>query len=116
MSRDREFVNALFNEIFKKNYEQYAQSLDKAMTGGIDPYAKARDALNRLNESERADVLSFLKVVIADTASVLLGTLDGVCFPDDISGDFALSFEGEEILGDLQDLFIEKVQSLNVYQ
>ena len=115
MSRDTEFVNALFNELFAKNYEQYAHSLSKPMNGDTDRYAKARNALSSLNESERADVLGFLKVVIADTASVLLGTLDGVYFPNDISGDFALSLKGEEIQGDLQDLFIEKAQGLNVY-
>ncbi|MFP3847631.1 hypothetical protein [Pseudomonas sp. W5-01] len=115
MRRDSEFVGALFNELFNKNYEQYVSSLSKAINCDTDPYAKARIALSRLNEAERADVLGFLKVVIADTASVLLGTLDGVHFPDNISGDFSLSLEGEEIQGDLQDIFIDKVQDLNIY-
>ncbi|MEN4748815.1 hypothetical protein ABEH28_03400 [Pseudomonas sp. Ps21-P2] len=115
MSRDNEFVNAIFDELFNKNFEQYARSLNKAINSDTDSYAKARNALSKLNESERADVLSFFKVVIADSASVILGTLDGVHFPDNVSGDFSLSYEGEEIQGDLQDLFIEKAQDLNVY-
>lgn len=115
MSRDSDFVNALFNELFEKNYQQHAHSLSQPMNGDTDPYAKARNALRRLSEPERADVLGFLKMVIADTALVLLGTLDGVYFPDDISGDFALSLDGGENQGNLQDLFIEKVQVLNVY-
>jgi hypothetical protein len=115
MSRDSDFVNALFNELFEKNYQQHAHSLSQPMNGDTDPYAKARNALRRLSEPERADVLGFLKMVIADTALVLLGTLDGVYFPDDISGDFALSLDGGENQGNLQDLFIEKVQVPNVY-
>lgn len=30
MRRDSEFVGALFNELFNKNYEQYFSSLSKA--------------------------------------------------------------------------------------
>lgn len=115
MSRDNEFVDAVFDELFIKNFDQYARSLNKAVNGDTDSYAKARNALSKLNESERADVLSFFKVVIADSASVILGTLDGVHFPDNLSGDFSLSYEGEEIQGDLQDIFIEKAQDLNIY-
>lgn len=115
MRRDSEFVGAVFNELFNKNYEQYALSLNKAVNGETDLYAKARNALSRLNEAERADVLGFLKVVIADTASVLLGTLDGVHFPEDVSGELSLFLEGEEIQGDLQDIFIDKVQDLDIY-
>jgi hypothetical protein len=95
--------------------EQYARSLSKATNDEKDSYAKARNALSKLNDTERADVLGFLKVVIADSASVILGALDGVHFLDDVSGDLSLSYEGGEIQGDLQDLFIEKAQNLNVY-
>lgn len=115
MSLGNEFVNAMFHELFNKNFELYSHSLNKAMNGDTDSYAKARNALNKLNDSERAEVVNFLKVVIADSASVILGTLDNVYFPDNLSGDFSLYFEGEEIQGDLQDLFIEKAEDFNVY-
>lgn len=52
---------------------------------------------------------------MADSASVILGTLDGVHFPDDLDGDFIVTCDGDEIQGDLMDLFIEKAQDNNIY-
>jgi len=115
MSSNEAFVQAIFNELFAKNFTQYSVSLNKPVNADKDSYAKARNALAKLGENERWDVINFFKIVIADSASVILGILDGVHFPDDIQGDFALVYEGNEIQGDLQDIFIEKAQDHDVY-
>ncbi|MNI92986.1 hypothetical protein D3C73_1508660 [compost metagenome] len=60
-------------------------------------------------------MFAFFNVIIADSASVVLGTLDGVHFPDDLDGDFIVSCDGEEIQGDLMDIFIERAQEKNIY-
>jgi len=41
--------------------------------------------------------------------------LDGVHFPDDLEGDFVVKLDGEDIQGDLQDIFIEKSQQDGIY-
>jgi hypothetical protein len=115
MKTDEKFVSAIFEELFVKNLQQYKHSLSKPINSDTDPYAKARNALAKLNDDDRADVFDFFKVVVADSASVVLGTLDGVHFPDGIDGDFLVTCDGEEIQGDLLDVFIEKAQSENVY-
>lgn len=112
---DKRFVDAICCELFKKNFLQYKESLQKPVNGDKDSYARARNSLALLSDSQRVDVIDFFKVIIADSASVLLGILDGVHFPDDLEGDFILSMDGEEIQGDLQDLFIEKAQEEGVY-
>ncbi|HDS1130714.1 TPA: hypothetical protein QDZ99_002362 [Stenotrophomonas maltophilia] len=112
---DKKFVDAVFFELFDKNFSHYKDSLTKPLNGDKDSYARARNALAFLNDDQKLDVIGFLKVVIADSASVVLGTLDGVHFPDDLEGDFVVSLDGEEIQGDLQDLFIEKAQEDGVY-
>ncbi|WP_237761016.1 hypothetical protein [Pantoea sp. A4] len=78
-------------------------------------YAKARKALSGLSESERNDVFNFIDVIMADSASVILGTLDGSHFPDNIDGDFTVTYKESEIQGNLQDLFIEKAEEKGVY-
>jgi hypothetical protein len=115
MSLDEKFVQAIFNELFNRNFDQYRSSLNKPVNNDKDSYAMARNALAKLEESDRADVVNFLKIVMADSASVILGTLDGVHFPDDLDGDFTVTYAGESIEGDLQDIFIEKAQDKNVY-
>jgi 3D (Asp-Asp-Asp) domain-containing protein len=115
MKPDQRFVSAVFIELFTKNFEQYKESLSKPLNSDNYPYAKARNALATLSDDDRANVFAFFNVIIADSASVVLGTLDGVHFPDGIDGDLVVTCEGEEIQGDLIDIFIEKTQEENVY-
>lgn len=115
MTSDEKFVQAIFNELFSKNFTQYSTSLNKPVNADTDSYARARNALAKLGGNDRADVINFCKVVIADSASVILGTLDGVHFPNDLDGDFLLMYKGDEIQGELQDIFIEKAQNDNLY-
>jgi len=112
---DKQFVDAIVDEMFGKNFERYKQSLSKPVNDDGDAYARARNALSLLSESQRCDVINFLKLVIADSASVVFGSLDGVCFPGDLKGDFVLSCDGREMQGDLQDIFIERAQAEGVY-
>ncbi|KQQ54404.1 hypothetical protein ASF84_13740 [Pseudomonas sp. Leaf127] len=112
---DKKFVDALFCELFEANFLHYKTSLTQPADNQQDAYGKARNALASLNDSQRMEVIDFLKIVMADSASVILGTLDGVHFPNDLEGEFTLSMNGEAIEGDLQDLFIEKAQKDNVY-
>lgn len=112
---DQKFVDAVFSELFDENFCQYKDSLTEPTTGEQDSYARARNALALLNSAQRLDVVEFLRVVIADTASVILGTLDGVHFPDGLEGECVVSLDGSEIQGDLQDMFISKAQDLGIY-
>lgn len=116
MGTDKEFVNALYNELFSKSFDQYKMSLNKSLNADTDTYARARNALAKLGDDDRANVINFFKVIIADSASVILGTLDGVHFPDDITGNFSVAYEGHDIQGDLQDIFIERAQNEGVYK
>ncbi|MEE4626546.1 hypothetical protein V2K55_18565 [Pseudomonas alliivorans] len=116
MSSDKEFIYAIYDELFEKNLNQYKIALNKKIDNGKDPYARARNALASLDATERSDVINFMRVVIADSASVILGTLDGVHYPDNLEGDFQLSCDGKNIQGDLMDIFIEKAQDAGVYE
>jgi len=116
MSSNQDFVKAIYDDLFKYNFNQYQEALNSPPDNGTDLYARARNALASLNDAQRSDVINFLKVVISDSASVILGTLDGVHFPDNLEGDFLLSCDGKEIQGDLMDAFIGKAQDDGVYE
>ncbi|MBP2168746.1 hypothetical protein J2125_001938 [Erwinia toletana] len=115
MNLDEQVVNAIFKELFDDNSVRYKQSLSKPVNNDTDVYAKARNALANLSPAERDNVLKFIDVAIADSASIILGTLDGSHYPDNIDGDFVVTYKDDEIQGSLQDLFIEKVEDKGIY-
>lgn len=110
MSLDENFVNALYDELFEENFNRYKEILNQPVDHGKDSFARARNALALLDETERSQVIDFLKVVMFDSASMILGTLDGVHFPDNLEGDFLLLCDGKEIQGSLADIFVGKAQ------
>lgn len=115
MGVDQKFIEAIFEELLEKNFNQYSAFLSKPVNSDNDPYGKARAALAKLSDADKFEVINFLKLVIADTGSVIFGTIDGVHFPDNIDGDFSLTYDGDSIQGDLMDIFIEKAQEQGVY-
>ncbi|WP_324616910.1 MULTISPECIES: hypothetical protein [Pseudomonas] len=105
MGVDQKFIEAIFEELLEKNFNHYSDSLSKAVNSDNDPYGKARAALAKLSDTDKYEVINFLKLVIADTGSVIFGKIDGVHFPDNIDGDFSLTYDGDSIQGDLMGYF-----------
>ncbi|EOI3557129.1 hypothetical protein ACXFAT_21135 [Cronobacter dublinensis] len=116
MKLDQKVVDSIFRELLEENSKRYRQLLDKPANNYDDTYSRARNALAKLNEKEKGFVFSFIDLVIADSASVIFGTLDGIHFPDGIEDDFIVTYKNEEIQGSLQDIFIEKAEDKGVYK
>lgn len=116
MALDEQVVNAVERSLFDDNAVRYQQALTKPVNGDSDVYAKARNALASLSNEQQRDVLRFLNLAIADSASVIFGMLDGSHFPEGIDGDFVLKYQDDEIQGSLQDLWIEKVEQRGLYR
>ncbi|AYH47464.1 hypothetical protein B6N31_07075 [Dickeya fangzhongdai] len=115
MSGNEKFVDSIFNETLEDNFLRYKNSLTKAPDEGVYVYAKARRALSSLSDEDKEAIFDFFKITITDTASLILGTIDGSHFPPGIDDDFKLIYGDEEIQGDLQDLFIEKAEDKGIY-
>lgn len=115
MNLNEKVVNAIFKELFEDNSERYKQSLSKPVSNDTDTYGKARKALANLSLAERECIFKFIDLAIADSASVILSTLDGTHCPDNIDGDFIVTYKDDEIQGSLQDIFIEKAENKGIY-
>lgn len=115
MNLDEQVISSIFEELLEENASTYKKELSKPADSKIDVYARARRALAKLSTSERDDVFRIFDIIIADSASVILGTVDGTHFPRNINEDFILKYNDKEIQGSLQDIFIEKAEEKGVY-
>lgn len=118
MGKDELVVTSILSELLNETLEYYKNSLSDPgkSIGDGDPYSKARSVIIKLPVEEREKVFNFLRLVIIDTTSTILGTIDGSHFPPNIDGDFTLEYEGEEIQGSLQDELIAKCEAIGVYK
>ncbi|ASY78240.1 hypothetical protein [Pectobacterium polaris] len=115
MLSNEKFVDSIFNEILEGNFVRYKNALSKVPDEGVDVYAKARRVLSQLSDEDKENIFNFFKITITDTASIILGTIDGSHFSPGIDNDFKLVYGDEEIQGELQDLFIEKAEDKGIY-
>ncbi|SAI69923.1 Uncharacterised protein [Bordetella ansorpii] len=115
MKPDEKVVDALFNALFVDNMSYYRQLLEGPADGASDVFGRARDVLARLCAEDREAVFKFIELAMSDSASVILGTLDGTHFPGDLDGDFAVRYGDHDIHGNLQDLFIAQGESRRIY-
>jgi hypothetical protein len=60
---------------------------------------------------EKKGIMSFLEIVVADTASIILGGLDGSTDLGGLTEEFTVLYAGEEIQGNLQDDFLMRLES-----
>ncbi|SOQ12695.1 hypothetical protein [Pseudomonas syringae group genomosp. 3] len=91
MSLDENFVNAIYDELFEENFNRYKEILNQPIDHGKDSFARARNALALLDETERSQVINFFKVIMFDSASVVLGSVRKVA----ALGDAALKTGSE---------------------
>ncbi|MDX4947321.1 hypothetical protein [Providencia manganoxydans] len=116
MKNDELVTNALYQELFVENVAIYSKRLSRVddLSSSLGVFDKTRKIYSNLTDDEKETITNLIKVVIADTASVVLGTIDGTHIPNNIDGDFELFYKNEQIQGDLQDYFLELVETNNV--
>ncbi|WP_312689870.1 hypothetical protein [Kosakonia sp.] len=116
MERDEQVVQAVARALFDDNAIRYQQALTKPVNSDADVYGRARNALASLTKAQQQDVLRFIQLAMADSASVIFGMLDGSHFPQGIDGDFAVHYQDDEIQGSLQDIWIEQAEQRGIYR
>ena len=117
IGKDGLIVNSILDELLNERLEYYKNNLSNSSEpiNGDDPYARARSIIIKLSNEEQKKIFNFLRLVMIDTMSAIFGTIDGSHFPPNISGDFILEYDGDEIQGSLQDELIAKAEEIGVY-
>ena len=110
--KDKAISEAIYNALIHQNLAHYQQSLrNQDMSDAGTAYDALRKIFNTLDGNQQSAMMNLLKIVIIDTASTILGAIDGTTFLAGADGDYALIYEGAEIQGCLQDYFLAKAEA-----
>lgn len=105
-------IENLFGELLGGRFERYKVDLRTANPEkSIKVYSDAIRAFRKLSPSEQDAICNFFRVVAVDTASIILGGIDGTTDIGVLDGQFTVIYDGEEIQGELQDRFLSKVEA-----
>ncbi|MFC0228460.1 hypothetical protein [Serratia aquatilis] len=118
MKLDERIVTALFDELLIEDFHLYQkniESIDYDNTISKSAYIGMVKLYSQLSNEQKILLNSFLKIVIADTASTIFGTIDGSHFVKNLNKDFKLIYDDLEVQGDLQDIFIERAEQEGIY-
>ena len=112
--KPEDFVRAIRVDIVEENADLYGDMLRTTDRSSVkDEYWKTALSLyDSLDDEGKAALLTVMRQVAVDTASNVLGVLDGSSSSSIGREDFALlDSTGNKLSGSLQDLFLESEES-----
>ena len=111
---DLEFVNSLKREILNDLYNRYFNTLNTLPVSGVDErWNDSKELYSHLNEKQRQELKSFVRLIMTDTLSNVFAKLDNVSSFANQEGFFELTLNGKIISGDLQEIFLMQIEEDN---
>lgn len=111
---DSEFVNSLKREILNDLYNRYFNTLNTfPVSGGDERWNDSKELYGHLNEKQRQELKSFVRLIMTDTLSNVFAKLDNVSSFANQEGFFELTLNGKIISGDLQEIFLMQIEEDN---
>ncbi|WP_424405787.1 hypothetical protein [Pasteurella sp. PK-2025] len=108
--QDQIISEAIYDELMTSVLQYYIDTLSKKSEISSDLYGRMRNVLEELSDEQKDIIFEFIRNAIIDTASTILGTIDGNTFPKNADGIYTLKYENQEIQGCLQDYFLAKAE------
>ena len=107
MDASKLFAEELAKDLLGSHLDRYREILSNYAPDKAAPvFAGAIRVFQNLAPQDQAAIAAFLGVVITDTASIILGVIDGSTGVDSLHGEFRLSYDGSLVSGSLQDHFL----------
>jgi len=113
---NEEFIKKIYASIVEENVALYKKMYSDLVNGDLDnlnDYSRDRYNLYReFDESQQKTFFNIIQQVITDTISNVFGVIDGVCGIDDADWKFKMSINGQDTNNELQDNFLEYVETI----
>ncbi len=110
---DVEFVNSLKKEVMDDLSRYFNTINTPSIEGGYEPWNDSKELYSQLNEKQRKELKTFVRLVITDTLSNVFAKLDNISSFAEQEGLFELTLNGKTISGDLQEIFLMQIEEEN---
>ena len=109
--KDKAISEAIYNALIQNNMQYYKHHLLNQEIGDTGTtYDAVRKIVQPLDGPQKNAIIGLIKTVMLDTASTLLGAIDGTTLLAGADGDYTLLYEGEAVQGSLQDYFLAQAE------
>ena len=109
--KDKAISEAIYNALIQNNMQYYKHHLLNQEIGDTGTtYDAVRKIVQPLDGPQKNAIIGLIKTVMLDTASTLLGAIDGTTLLAGADGDYTLLYEGEAAQGGLQDYFLAQAK------
>ena len=111
MTNPELIADEIYNELFDNYLEEQVEELNNADIEELDPvYVSMFEFYRSSSEEDKNNIIDYIKEIVADTASIILGGIDQVDSLGELSGNFELKYDGEVVSGNLQENFVLNFQ------
>lgn len=112
MKKSELISNEIYTEIFDSYLQEQVDELNNADIEQLDQvYVSMFEFFRAASETDKHNIVDYIKEIMADTASIILGGIDQVESLGSLTGSFELKYDGELVSGDLQDNFLANFES-----
>ena len=103
-------ADEIYNELFENYLEEQVDELNNADIDELDPvYVPMFDFFRSSSEEDKDHIVDYIKEIIADTTSIILGGIDNAEPLGQLSGKFELKYEEELVSDNLQESFQQNI-------
>lgn len=112
MNNSELISNEIYKEIFDSYIEEQAEELNTVDMDELDSvYVPLFEFYRSSSPEDQNNIINYLKEIVADTTSIILGGIDGTERLGELSGDFELQYNGDVVNGNLQENFLLNFQN-----
>ena len=111
MDESKRVADAIYEQAFLRYVNGCIENLNQLPSDRANKaWAVVARFYRQATEDDRKAVDDFVRSIVADTASIILGGLDGVTDLDTLDGDISVTYDGQVVSGDLQEYFLAAVE------
>lgn len=104
-------ADQIYKELFENYITEQVEELNSADIDSLDSvYVPMFEFYRSSSPEGKSDIVDYIKEIIADTTSIILGGIDQAEQLGDLSENFELRYDGETVSGNLQESFLLNFQ------